>query len=114
MLDINHTLVWSLWVPHYGCWRGDIIPDKPGLYRIRRIGQMCLDYIGQTGKGSMTLRKRLGMQRGGYAAEMPYTDPHMAAPALWALRQGIGGEYEVSVAPLRGTVPWRKGMGHWR
>jgi hypothetical protein len=60
--------------------------------------------------GGMTLRKRLGMQRGVYAAEMPYTDPHTAAPALWALRQTAGVEYEVSVAPVPGTVQWRKGV----
>jgi hypothetical protein len=58
----------------------------------------------------MTLRKRLGMQRGVYASEMPYTDPHTAAPALWALREAAECEYEVSVAPVRGTVPWRKGL----
>jgi hypothetical protein len=80
------------------------------LYRIRQVGQRCLDYIGQTGKGGMTLRKRLGMQRGVYAAAMPYTDPHTAAPALWALRQATGAVYEVSVAPVPGTVPWRKGL----
>jgi hypothetical protein len=56
------------------------------------------------------VRKRLGMQRGVYAAEMPYTDPHTAGPALWALRQTPGVEYEVSVAPVPGTVQWRKGV----
>src|SRR5262245_50121838 len=89
-LDIVSTLAWSPWVGHLGCWRGDTIPDEPGVYRIRRVGQDCLDYIGQTGVGGMTLRKRLGMQRGVYAAEMPYTDPHTAAPALWAMRQAPG------------------------
>src|SRR6516164_8348507 len=110
MLDIGRILVWSPWVPHQGCWRGATAPDEPGLYRIRRVGQSCLDYIGQTGTGGMTLRKRLGMQRGVYAAEMPYTDPHTAAPALWAIRQATGAEYEVSVAPVAGTTPWRKGL----
>ena len=109
-LDIGCTLAWSPWVPHLGCWRGSTIPDVPGLYRIRRVGQSCLDYVGQTGKGEMTLRKRLGMQRGIYAAEMPYTDPHTAAPALWALRQTAGVEFEVAAAPVPGSVPWRKGL----
>src|SRR5581483_8113367 len=39
-----------------------------------------------------------------------YTDPHTAAPALWALRQTAGVEYEVSVAQVAGTVQWRKGV----
>jgi hypothetical protein len=109
-LDLDRTLAWSPWVPHHRCWRGSIIPDVPGVYRIRRVGLACLDYIGQTGMGGMTLRKRLGMQRGVYAAEMPYIDPHTAAPALWALRQTAGVEYEVSVLPVPGTVRWRKGV----
>jgi hypothetical protein len=109
-LDIGCTLAWSPWVPHLGCWRGSTIPDVPGLYRIRRVGQSFLDYVGQTGKGEMTLRKRLGMQRGIYAAEMPYTDPHTAAPSLWALRQAAGVEFEVSVASVPGCVAWRKGL----
>jgi hypothetical protein len=110
VFDSDQILVWSPWAPHHGCWRDDCTPDEPGLYRIRRVGQECLDYIGQTGKGSMTLRKRLGMQRGVYADEMPYTDPHTAAPALWALRRATGAVYEVSVAPVPGPVPWRKGL----
>jgi hypothetical protein len=108
--DVDRTLAWLPWVPHQGCWRGSTIPDVPGLYRVRRVGRESLDYIGQTGMGGMTLRKRLAMQRGVYAAEMPYTDPHTAAPALWALRQATGAGYEVSVAPVPGTVPWRKGV----
>jgi hypothetical protein len=83
MLDIGSILVWAEWVPHEGCWRGGRIPNEPGLYRLRRVGASCLDYIGQTGSGAMSLCKRLAMQAGVYADEMPYTDPHTAAPALW-------------------------------
>jgi hypothetical protein len=110
MLDTARILNWSPWAPHEGCWLGDRIPNEPGVYRIRRVGQACLDYIGQTGKGWMTLRKRLGMQRGVYADKMPYTDPHTAAPALWALRTLTGTGYEVSTTPVPGTVQWRKGV----
>src|SRR5262249_3234780 len=86
-LKIDRTLTWSPWVTHLNCWLGATIPNEPGVYRIRRAGQDCLDYVGQTGMGGMTLRKRLAMQRGVYDAEMPYTDPHTAAPALWAIRR---------------------------
>ena len=110
MLDIDGTLIWSEWLPHNGCWRGNRIPSEPGLYRLRRVGQTYLDYIGQTGCGTMGLRKRLAMQIGVYAEEMPYTDPHTAAPALWALRRSTGAEYEVSVVPVVGTTQWRKGL----
>ncbi len=88
MLDLAAVLARSPWLPLNGCWRGNQIPAEPGLYRVRRAGRPDLDYIGQTGKGGMTLRKRLAMQRGVYADEMPYTGPHTAAPTLWAMRPG--------------------------
>lgn len=34
----------------------------------------------------------------------------MAGPALWALRQCSGLEFEVSVLPVEGATPWRKGL----
>lgn len=110
MLDTDAVFVWSPFVPHLDCWRGNCISQEPGLYRIRRIGETCLDYIGQSGIGTMTLRKRLAMQAGIYAEEMPYTDPHTAGPALWALRHGTNSQYEVSVLPVTGTTQWRKGL----
>src|SRR5262249_2210442 len=66
--------------------------------------------IGQTGTGTMTLRKRLGMLGGIYRDEMPYRDPHTAGPALWALRHSTGEPFEVSVAIVTGSDPWRKGL----
>ncbi len=101
---------WSPWVFLEGSWRGDRIPSSPGLYRIRRAGRTDLDYIGQTGMGSMTLRKRLAMLKGVFGDEMPYRDPHTAGPALWALRHATGEESEASVAVIEGSTPWRKGM----
>jgi hypothetical protein len=58
----------------------------------------------------MTLRKRLAMQIGVYGSQMPYADPHTAAPALWALLNKEKTPFEVSVVPIRGTTTWRKGM----
>jgi hypothetical protein len=57
-------------------------PASPGLYMVRRSGLSGCDYIGQTG---VTLRARLSMLRGAFAAEMPYRDPHTAGPGFWAL-----------------------------
>ncbi len=57
----------------------------------------------------MNLHKRLAMLRGVYGQQMPYRDPHAAAPALWALVQE-GGALEVSVAPVEGPKPWRLGL----
>lgn len=101
---------WSDWQPLYECWRGNRIPSLPGLYRIRRAGQQELAYIGQTGAGNMNLKKRMGMLRGIYAVEMPYRDPHTAAPALWSIRHAEGCDFEVSVLDGEWSTPWRKGL----
>lgn len=98
---------WSDWVPLENCWLSSVIPLAPGLYRIRRTGEDNLDYIGQTG---LALRRRLAMLAGVYRAEMPYRDPHTAAPALWALRHAQGCTFEASVLPVQGDVRYRKGL----
>lgn len=102
-----YLLQWTVWRPLDGVSRDSVIPRLPGLYRIRRAGRDDLDYIGQTG---LALPQRLGMLRGLYRDEMPYADPHTAAPALWALRHASGCEFECSVVPIEGSTPWRKGM----
>jgi hypothetical protein len=103
-------IIWSPWVDLNKSWRANTIPEKPGLYRVRRLGRGDLDYIGETGSGSMTLRKRLAMLNRVYQDEMPYSDPHTAAPALWALRHREGCEFEVSVAPVDGPMQWRRAL----
>jgi len=100
---------WTPWEPLEDAWKRTAVPSSPGLYRIRRVGRDDLDYIGQTGMGTMTLRKRLAMLKGVFGSLMPYRDPHTAAPALWSLRQ-LGGEFEVSVAAVQGSTPWRKAL----
>ena len=93
-------LEWSEWLPHRECWRNRLMPKQPGLYRIRRVGSEVLDYVGQTGGGTSNLRSRLSAQREVYGNEMPFADPHTAAPGLWALRQEQACEFETSVAVL--------------
>jgi hypothetical protein len=105
MVDPADLLPWGVWRPLAGASRDPAIPAAPGLYRIRRLGREELDYIGQTGMGTMTLRKRLGMLRGVYGELMPYRDPHTAGPALWALYHQSGEEFEVSVVPVEGSTP---------
>jgi hypothetical protein len=80
------------------------------LYRVRRVGWSGLDYIGQTGTGTMALRKRISMLRGVYEPVIPYRDPHTAAPSFWALRHQEGCDFEVSVLVVEGTTQWRKAL----
>jgi hypothetical protein len=89
-----NLLQWSGWRPLGTASRDPEIPHSPGLYRVRRVGRHDLDYIGQTGMGTMNLRKRLGMLRGVYGELMPYRDPHTAGTALWALYHQTGEEFE--------------------
>jgi hypothetical protein len=99
---------WSAWEELRGAGRDRRIPAGPGLYRIRRCsGEPEVDYIGQTGT---SFRGRLGQLNGVYQAEMPYRDPHTAAPALWALRHRDGCDFEVAVIEVPGTVAERKAL----
>lgn len=90
---------WGAWEPLRGAGRNGAIAATAGLYRIRRIGQDVIDYIGQTGN---SLRGRLGMLNGVYRLEMPYNDPHTAGPGFWALRHRDGCDFEASVVPIEG------------
>ena len=71
------------------------VPKEPGLYRIRHRSEERnhLEYIGESGD---TRRRVQSLARGVYAEEMPYRDPHTAAPCLWAIRDKIGPALEVS------------------
>jgi hypothetical protein len=55
---------WEAWVPLAVAVASRQLPHRPGLYRIRRVRGWGLDYLGQTGMGTMTLRKRVSMLRG--------------------------------------------------
>jgi hypothetical protein len=110
MIDPDDLLQWRGWRPLATASRDSEISATPGLYRIRRMGRDDLDYIGQTGMGTMTLRRRLGMLRGVYGELMPYRDPHTAGPALWALHHQTGEDLEVSVVSVERSTPWRNGL----
>jgi len=91
-------LTWAPWVGFKSSRREwKTIPEAPGVYRVRPVGQSFLMYIGQTGRG---LRERLGeLRSNALAVVMPYDDPHTAAPNLWAWKQEENWEYESSAVP---------------
>ncbi|WP_225923912.1 hypothetical protein [Vibrio alfacsensis] len=104
------NLAWSEWLP----LNGDVevykaVPTKQsGLYRIRAVGKDGLIYIGQTGR---CLRGRLRALRSGvYASEMPYNDPHTAAPNLWIWLNEESYEYEFSFLLSDLDTPQRQGL----
>jgi hypothetical protein len=98
--DVSSLIEWSGWQPLLGSSRNRAIPSGSGLYRARVAGTGEVVYIGQTGR---SLRERLGMLSNCYATEMPYRDPHTAAPTLWSLRDRDGADFEVSTAVVEST-----------
>jgi len=70
-------------------------PSSAGLYRVRHRDKDGLEYIGETGRVQGRIR---ALARESHRDEMPYRDPHTAAPCLWAVRDATGPELEVSVA----------------
>lgn len=88
-------LAWTDFVP-FEAWESRMLPSGAGVYRIRVAGTNRLAYIGQTGRN---LRERLaGLRSNTRAAEMPFNDPHTAAPRLWSYQDAEGLEYEASAA----------------
>jgi hypothetical protein len=98
--DVLSLIEWSGWQPLFGSSRNRAIPASSGLYRARVAETGEVVYIGQTGRN---LRERLGMLASCYAAEMPYRDPHTAAPTLWSLRDRDGVDFEASTAVIEST-----------
>lgn len=86
------------------------IETDAGLYRIRHPEYDGLVYVGETGRS--TRGRVRALARGSYAEEMPFRDPHTAAPTLWAMRDRDGPDLAVSWA----TPDWasdaqdRKGL----
>ncbi len=106
-LDLTWTEWLSLDPPD-----GDLstISSDPGLYRVRHRDRDGLEYIGETGRST---RGRVGaLARNVYSEEMPFRDPHTAAPCLWAVRDRYGSEFEVSTTtpPLAEDDQDRKGL----
>jgi len=89
-------LDWTEWMPSKNYKETSKIPPKnPGFYRVKADKYKHLIYIGQTGRN---LRDRLRfLVQNTYKKDMPYTDPHTAAPNLWVYRIENKFEYEVSV-----------------
>ncbi len=98
-------LSWSPFIPFGADLSG--VSRQGGLYRVRVAGADLLAYVGQTGRDLMErLRALIG---GTLAAEMPFNDPHTAAPRLWSYRQAEGMRFEVSAA--RADLPKRERLG---
>lgn len=72
------------------------IPTDDGLYRVRHLNRTGLAYVGETGR---SVRGRVrALARGAFAEKMPYRDPHVGAPCMWAICQEHGMDFEVSYA----------------
>lgn len=103
-------LQWSPWVSFDQVLeKRDLLPKEPGMYRIKPKGLNQLVYIRQT---SRSLRQRVAAELAKHSLqlEMPYNDPHTAAPSLWAWHDAEGYEYECSGAPIDLTKADREGL----
>ncbi|ADL45404.1 hypothetical protein Micau_1854 [Micromonospora aurantiaca ATCC 27029] len=98
------ALAWTGWLPLDDRAVRLQVPRGPGLYQVRRIGDSALAYVGQTAE----LRRRLGQLCVLYRDEMPYNDPHTAAPCLWVMRTADGAKFEFSLAEFAGDIRERR------
>jgi hypothetical protein len=95
--DAHLDLEWSEWLP-LDPDRGALssLPSDAGLYRVRHPEFDRLVYIGETGRS--TRGRVRALARGAFADEMPFRDPHTAAPTLWAIRAEYGPDFEFAFA----------------
>jgi hypothetical protein len=109
-----YGLDWTDWIP---LRRGDelrsALPSGPGVYRVRltSVGAAAaeqLAYIGQSGRVQRRLASDL--RRPVLGSEMPWNDPHTAAPALWAYCVENGAEPCVSAASAPEDTAQRRGL----
>ncbi|WP_227376264.1 GIY-YIG nuclease family protein [Haladaptatus halobius] len=105
------NLDWSSW-HSLNPESGDLasLSTDEGLYRVSHPDHDGLVYIGETGR---SLRGRIrALARGTFADQMPYRDPHTAAPCLWAIRDRDSSTLEVSwTAPsLAANIQARKAI----
>ena len=95
----EREITWSDWVGFAAERKTfSVFPATSGVYRVRITDDDGLVYIGQTGRSLRERVRTLCLRT--LDAEMPFNDPHTAAPNLWAWRQTHGYEYEVSVAEV--------------
>ncbi|WP_230739430.1 hypothetical protein [Methanooceanicella nereidis] len=72
------------------------IPDRQGLYHIKPVDRNILSYIGETTELKTRLRT-LCLKI--LEPEMPFNDPHTAAPGHWAWKDAENMEFECSYVP---------------
>jgi hypothetical protein len=100
-------LDWSPWAA-FSAKELKQLPAGPGVYRVRVAGTDWLAYVGETGR---SVRGRLlDLRRNVAKPDMPFNDPHTAAPGLWAWARDRGFEYECSGASTTLSAVDRKGF----
>ena len=106
------TVRWSDWIA-FARPRGvfDDFQRLPGVYRVRPIGHDHLVYIGQTGRSLRERVRALCLRT--LDPEIPFNDPHTAAPNLWAWRQTEGWDYVASVAEVDHSDADRQALECW-
>jgi len=106
-------LIWTGWFP-FTAMKEEfrIIPREPGLFRIRPLGKDFLMFIGETHR---PLHERLNDLRMSIRNRelMPWSDPFVEAPGLWAWQDAENVAYECSVAPLDVSKTGRLGMASY-
>jgi hypothetical protein len=102
-------LSWSEWVTFdAAAYDFQQLPAAPGMYRVMALNSGAMAYIGQTGR---PLRERLGALRvNTMKSQMPWNDPHTAAPALWSYRDACNEQFACSAAPITLSVADRCGL----
>lgn len=93
---------WGAWTDLKSAGKG--FGPGGGLYRVRDGVTLEVLYIGESSR----LAGRMTDLRNCLRDEIPYADPHTAAPALWAYQRSTGHFLEVSLARFHRETPERR------
>lgn len=98
-------LEWSDWHRLQSTNEKNCIPSEKGLYRISHSRTSGLEYVGYGDIDERVYRLQLGLSQD----EMPFRDPHMAAPCLWALQEEHQGKFWVSWTSVNNPISELRG-----
>lgn len=95
VVPIVHPVInWSDWTPLFPTKELGVIPEEPGIYLVSHEALSGIQYVGHSRTDLRDRIRRIGYEID--SEQMPYRDPHTAAPCLWAIAE----EYNVASCPL--------------
>lgn len=98
-VPIVHPVInWSEWTSLFPTRELGAIPEEPGIYLVSHESLSGVQYVGHSRTDLHDRIWRMGNEID--SDEMPYRDPHTAAPCLWAIADKYDADFRVCWASI--------------